>query len=197
MRRVEKSELERPKSAEHVSMSKQKEGWYIFFVVFLLLLFLTSIGLFLKNPLLPSTPKSTGLTPLGTDIQLSIADNGSATQTLYFYGSYLPNSGVNQLVGVSLKPTETEAKLRAKAFMYDEYNKLVDLNIETTTEWQKGDDNYYYYTGTLVPNLNVQFTKKIQTPLEDAKLSSNNIYLIIITFETLPVNSPFEEIWDI
>lgn len=197
MRKVEKQELEKPEVANNGGISKQKEGWYIFFVVLLSVLFLASIGLFLKNPLVPNAPEHTGLKPLGTDMQLTITDNGSISQTLYFYGSFLPNFGVNQLASVSLKPTERDAKLRAKAFLYDEYNNLVSIPLETTTEWAKKNDGYYYYNDTLTPNLTVQFIKKISTPTEDAKLSSNNIYLIIITFETLPADSNFESIWKI
>ena len=197
MRKVEKDDIEKPEVSEDAELSKQKEGWYKFFVVFLSLLLVATIALFLRNPLLPTMPKSTGLTPLGTDLQLTISDNGSASQTLCFYGSYLPNQGVNQLIGVSLKANTQNAKLRAKAFMYDENNNLIKINLETTTEWTFGEDEYYYYDGVLTPNLNVQFTKKIQTPFADAKLSSNNIYLIIVTFETLPENSNYQEIWKI
>lgn len=176
-------------------LTKQKEGWYIFFIIFLGSLLVASLGLFVHNPLMPNVPASTGLKPLGTDIQLTIDDSGSISQTLYFYGSYLPEFEVPQNSSVSLSPKSNDAKIRAKVYVYDEHNNLININATTTTEWTVSADGYYYYNGTMTPNLTVQFSKGVTLPKGDANLSSNNIYLIIMTFETLPADSNFAEIW--
>lgn len=177
------------------NIAKQKESWYIFSICILSILLVGSLYLFFDNPYLNNIPASTGIKPLGEIVNLSVEDNGSASETVYFYGSVLPNFVVQQEVNVILKSNQQNAKARAKIFLFNDENKVINIEAESTQDWVRGEDNYYYYQSTLTPNSISKVFKGIKIPDIDCNLSSSNIYNIIITVETLPENTDYESIW--
>lgn len=176
------------------SKAKLKESWYIFSIVMLSVLLLLSLWLFLQNPFITNKPTSAGLAPVGTPINISVEDNGSETQVLYFNGSLLPNFKVNQDVNITLKATENLCAVRAKVFVLNE-NQALPLNLTVASQWQKMSDGYYYCQETLSPNLVIDFMQAFEVPDADYSLNAENVYPILFSVETLPVAFDYQSIW--
>ena len=174
-----------------------RESWYIFTIVMLSILLGLSLYLFLQNPFVTNKPRQSGLIQLGTPINIKVDAVGASAKTVFFEGSILPNSVVQQDVKITLNPAQENAALRAKVFMFDEFVKLIPLEITTTSNWEKGGDGYYYCQEVLSANLVLDFAKELQIPSSEKGLNSANTYSIIYIIETLPVGSNFEEIWKI
>lgn len=174
-----------------------KESWFIFAITMLAIALFLSIYLFLQNPFVTNKPASSGLVPVGTPINIQLNSTGSSAQSVFFYGSVLPSSLVAQEVKITLKPKEENAVARAKVVMFDEFAKAIPLEIITASNWNKGDDGYYYCQEVLSANLILDFAKEIKMPSAEKGLSSANVYAIIFSIETLPQSANFEEIWKI
>ena len=173
-----------------------KESWYIFTICTMSLVLIVLGVLFFQNPFLTNNPEVSGLSYLGQDAIITVEDNGSGSQSFYFYGSVLPNMKIDQNVSVTLKPTATDCAVRAKVYYIFE-NQALPLNIITTSDWQKNNDGYYYLNQNLVPNLTTKFLQGIITPSAEVGLNSANIYSYIVSFETLPTTTEYEKIWKI
>lgn len=177
------------------SKIKLKESWYIFSIVMLSALLLLSLWLFLQNPFITNKPVSSGLAPAGTPINISVEDNGSETQVLYFEASVLPNSKIKQDVNITLKATENPCVVRAKVYMLNEQNQVLPVNITIASQWQKNDDGYYYCQERLSPNLVIDFMQGFDVPDAKTGLNAENIYPILFSVETLPLTSDYLKIW--
>lgn len=183
--------------AKRKTKTKVKESWYMFTIVVLSALLVLSLWLFLQNPFITNKPASSGLIPLGTQINLNVESNGSSTQALFFNGSLLPNFSVKQDVNITLKSTEKPCVVRAKVFMYNEQNQLLPINATAAGIWQKNADGYYYCQETLTPNLVLDFLQEVEIPGEEYSLSAENVYALLVSVETLPLSSDYLTIWNL
>ena len=174
-----------------------KESWYVFTIIMLVVAIGLLVYLFLQNPFITNAPSSSGLTPVGTPIMIEVNENSSASRPLFFHGSVLPNFEVRQDVNVLLSASSAPAVVRGKVFMYDEFGKIIPITAKTASSWVQKADGYYYSSDVLVPNLTLDFLEGFITPSSDYNLNSSNLYALVISFETLPENSNFEEIWKI
>ena len=190
-----------PCFAKNIFMEKKKtkvsvkESWYIFAVVALSALLLLSLWLFLQNPFITNKPTTSGLIPLGTPTNISVEDNGSSTQALFFYGSLLPNFLVPQDVNITLKSAESPCAVRAKVFMFNEQNQVLPVNAQVATNWQQSPDGYFYCAENLTPNLVLDFLQAVEIPGKEASLNAENVYALLVSVETLPLTTDFNAVW--
>lgn len=182
-------------SSKKNNQKLQKEGWYLFSIVSLAIMLIASLFLFLQNPFTTNLPTSSGLKPLGEMVNIVVSDNGSNSQSLYFYGSLLPEFDITQDTSITLKANQEECRVRAKVFMFDEDGMLMPLVATSASDWIYNADGYFYLDQNLTPSLTVKFLKTIQTPPHTAGLNSSNIYSVIISIETLPITSNYNTIW--
>lgn len=174
----------------------KKENWYIFFIVLLALLLVFSVYLFLSNSLYKSTLVMPGQKTLGDTIKLEIEDKGSFSQALTFQGSTLQSFPIRQEGHLKVKDKQSNFVARVKMYIYNSLQEEPVLIKGTlTTDWTPADDGYYYYKYVLTENLAFKFLHSITMPGDEFDLHSTEFYNIIITIETLPLESDFEEIW--
>lgn len=174
-----------------------KESWYIFAIIMLLALLFLSLWLFLQNPFITNKPASSGLIPLGTPVNISVEDNGSSTQALFFYGSLLPNFFTPQDVNITLKATQSDCAVRAKVFMFNEYNQVLPIDAVVASNWLQNPDGYFYCQETLSPSLMLDFLQQVKVPAESANLNAENVYSLLVSVETLPLSCDYKTIWNI
>ncbi|MDD3397378.1 MAG: hypothetical protein PHR96_02420 [Clostridia bacterium] len=174
----------------------KKESWYIFFIVLLSLLLITSLSLLWSNSLYKSTVAMLGQKTLGDTIKLELEDKGSFSQALTFQGSILQNFPIHQEGYLKVKEDQPDCVARVKIFIYNSIQEEPVLLTGTlTTDWTSADDGYYYYKYVLTENLAFKFLHSITSPGDEFDLHSTEIYNIVVTIETLPYSSDFELIW--
>lgn len=180
---------------EKIKLGK-REAWYIFFIVLLSLLLLLSMFLLYSNSLYKSTIAMQGQQTLGDTIKLELEDKGSFSQVLAFQGSTLPSFPIRQEGFLKVKENQSNCVARAKMFIYNTNHEEPALLSGTfTTDWIKADDGYYYYKYVLTENVAFKFLHSIIMPGDEFDLNSTQLYSIIVTIETLPIDSNFEQIW--
>lgn len=180
---------------EKIKLGK-REAWYIFFIVLLSLLLLLSMFLLYSNSLYKSTIAMQGQQTLGDTIKLELEDKGSFSQVLAFQGSTLPSFPIRQEGFLKVKENQSNCVARAKMFIYNTNHEEPALLSGTfTTDWIKADDGYYYYKYVLTENVAFKFLHSITMPGDEFDLNSTQLYSIIVTIETLPIDSNFEQIW--
>lgn len=174
----------------------KRESWYIFFITLLFLLLIASVYLLYTNGLYKSTLVQVGQKTLGDAIKLEIEDKGSFSQVLVFQGSTLQNFPIRQEGYLKIKSNQSDCVARVKIYIYNSLQEEPALlKGILTTDWISVDDGYYYYKYVLTENLAFKFLHSIIMPGDEFDLHSTEIYNMIITIETLPYESNFEEIW--
>ena len=172
-----------------------KESWYIFSIVMLSVLLILSLYLFLQNPFITNAPVTSGLTSLGTPINLQLESVGTGARSLFFHGSVLPDSKVLQDVKITLKANQPATVARGKVVLFDEFGAIVPITVFTASNWTQNQDGYFYCQEQLSANLVLDFLTAVQIPSAEYGLNPSNIYAMMIIVETLPASSNFQELW--
>lgn len=175
----------------------KKDNWYIFFIVLLSLLLALGGFLLFSNSLYKSTLAKVGQKTLGDTIKLEIEDRGSFSQVLFFQGSTLQNFPIRQEGYLKVKNNQSDCVARLKMYIFNSLQEEPEIIKGTlTSDWMSADDGYYYYKYALTENLTFKFLHSIMMPGEEFDLHSTEFYNIVITIETLPFESDFEQIWE-
>ncbi len=109
---------------------------------------------------------------IGQDTVIKMSQIGSSVSTLAIDGTSLPGDNIMQKVDIVLPNVSTQGMtLRARAMLagYEVY-------LSGYTEWEKREDNYYYFTGEIYQNQNIGLCNSITLP--DANLDRNTVYFV-------------------
>jgi len=143
-----------------------------------------------------STADVAGDITLGDPVTISITQGGSSVSSLTFSNDALPGSVYDQSIGVLAPANMTTALMRAKLVITNTDGATTNVNATTTDSWTEGEDDYYYYEGTVNSNDAVDFVTKVEIPTSLTNDDANKTFTINIVVETIQqANNAANSIW--
>ncbi len=114
---------------------------------------------------------------VGQDTTLSLSGIGASVVSYAIEGTNLPNNTIMQNVTLKLPNIEpNNVTLRAKAMLGNYY-----LTLSGYSEWEEGEDNYYYFKGEMYQNQSIGLCTSIT--ISDISLRTDTVYNINIIVE--------------
>lgn len=165
-------------------------------IVVLSILLLVSIGVGVALAYFTANANVTGNITLGNPVTISITQGGASATSLTFDGNAMPGTVYDQAIGVAAPAQMSEALMRAKLTITNTEGASVNVDASTTETWQKGDDNYYYYNGTVSANANIDFITAITVPTSLTNEDANKTFSIEVIVETIQqANNAANAVW--
>ena len=175
------------------AMSSKKSSMLA--IVILSILLVASIVIGITGAFFTNTGTATGDITLGDPVNVSITQGGASVTTLTFSNKALPGDVYSQPIGVSVPENSTSAVVRVKLTLGDTLSTPVE--VTTTADWVKGDDDYYYYNGKLDANQSTNFATSITVPTGLTNTDANKVYSINIVVEAIQfANSAAKAVWE-
>lgn len=155
---------------------KQKNRNYIYSIVLLSIFLCVSFVLNFFGGFNPHSPQNYALY-VGQDTEITITGIGATVTSYAIEGTSLPNDTIVQDVVITLPNIDpTNVTLRAKVMLGTNY-----VTLQGYSQWQLGEDNYYYYEGSLYQNQSVGLCSSITLP--DVSLKSDTVYYVNLIVE--------------
>ncbi|MBR4998966.1 MAG: SipW-dependent-type signal peptide-containing protein, partial [Clostridia bacterium] len=140
-----------------IEKSRKRVSGSTIAIVTLAVLLVASIAIGITLAYFTASTTVTGNITLGDPVTISITQGGAAATSLTFPGDALPGTVYDQAIGVSAPADMTEALMRAKLTITNADGATTNVEAETTQSWTEGEDDYYYYEGSLTANQNIDF----------------------------------------
>ena len=154
-------------------------------IVTLSVLLIAAIAIGVALAFFTGTANVTGDITLGDPVTISITQGGASVSALTFSGKALPGTVYDQAIGISAPANTTEALVRAKLTITNAEGASTAVDAATTDSWQKGEDDYYYYKGTLTASGKADFVTSITVPTSLTNADANKTYNIAIVVEAI------------
>lgn len=165
-------------------------------IIVLSILLIASIAIGVTIAYFTSSATVAGDITLGDPVTISITQGGASASTLTFAGDALPGTVYDQAIGVSAPAEMTEALMRAKLTITNTDGATSNVDATTTGDWVEGDDDYYYYNGTVSANDNIDFITNITIPTSLTNADANKTYSIEVIVETIQqANNAANAVW--
>ncbi len=165
-------------------------------IIALSILLLASIGIGITLAYFTATTNVTGDITLGDPVTISITQGGASASSLTFDGDALPGTVYSQSIGIQAPAAMTEALMRAKLTITNTDGASTNVEATTTGDWQSGDDDYYYYNGTVNANDQIDFISAITVPTSLTNADANKTYTIEVIVETIQkANNAANTVW--
>lgn len=165
-------------------------------IVTLAILLVASIAIGVTLAYFTASTTVTGDITLGDPVTISITQGGAAATSLTFPGDALPGTVYDQAIGVSAPADMTEALMRAKLTITNNDGATTNVEASTTNSWVEGDDDYYYYNGSLTANQNVEFITSITVPTSLTNADANKTFNVDVIVETIQkANNAANAVW--
>ena len=138
----------------------------------------------------------TGNISLGDPVTISISQGGASATSLTFAGDALPGTVYDQAIGISAPAQMTEALMRAKLTITNTDGATTNVEGTTTSSWVKGDDDYYYYNGSVTSNASIEFITSITVPTTLTNADANKTFSVEVVVETIQrANNAANSVW--
>ena len=138
----------------------------------------------------------TGDITLGDPVTISITQGGASVTSLTFSDDALPGTVYDQSIGISAPATMTTALMRAKLTITNSEGASTNVEATTTSSWQEGTDDYYYYNGTVDANAAIDFVTAITVPTSLTNEDANKSFNINVIVETIQqANNAANSVW--
>lgn len=154
-------------------------------IITLSILLLAAIGIGITLAYFTASTNVTGNITLGDPVTISITQGGASASSLTFPGDALPGTVYSQAIGVEAPAEMTEALMRAKLTISNTDGASTSVEANTTGDWQEGEDDYYYYNGTVNANDKIDFITAITVPTSLTNADANKTYTIDVVVETI------------
>lgn len=165
-------------------------------IIVLSILLIASIAIGVTIAYFTSSATVAGDITLGDPVTISITQGGASASTLTFAGDALPGTVYDQAIGVSAPAEMTEALMRAKLTITNTDGATSNVDATTTDDWVEGDDDYYYYNGTVSANDSIDFITNITIPTSLTNADANKTYSIEVIVETIQqANNAANAVW--
>ena len=90
----------------------------------------------------------------------------------------------------------TEALVRAKLTITNADGASTTVDADTTESWIEGEDDYYYYEGSLTANQNIDFITSLTIPTSLTNADANKTFNIDVVVETIQkANNAANAVW--
>ena len=165
-------------------------------IIVLSILLIASVAIGVTIAYFTSSATVAGNITLGDPVTISITQGGASASTLTFAGDALPGTVYDQAIGVAAPAEMTEALMRAKLTITNTDGATSTVDATTTGDWVEGDDDYYYYNGTVNANDNIDFITNITIPTSLTNADANKTYSIEVIVETIQsANNAANAVW--
>ena len=165
-------------------------------IITLSILLLASIAIGVTLAYFTASATVTGNITLGDPVTISITQGGATATSLTFPGDALPGTVYDQSIGVSAPADMTEALVRAKLTITNADGAATTVDAATTGDWTEGDDDYYYYNGSLTANENIDFITSLTIPTSLTNADANKTFNIDVVVETIQkANNAANAVW--
>lgn len=165
-------------------------------IIILSILLVASIGVGVALAYFTASTDVTGNITLGNPVTVSITQGGASATSLTFDGTALPGSVYSQPIGISAPAQMTEALMRAKLTISNNEGASVNVQAATTDAWIDGEDDYYYYNGTVSANAAIDFVTSITVPTSLTNDDANKTFTVSVIVETIQqANNAANSVW--
>ncbi len=154
-------------------------------IITLSILLLAAIGIGITLAYFTASTNVTGNITLGDPVTISITQGGASASSLTFPGEALPGTVYSQAIGVQAPAEMTEALMRAKLTISNTDGATTNVEATTTGDWQTGEDDYYYYNGTVNASDQIDFITAITVPTSLTNADANKTFTIDVVVETI------------
>ena len=121
--------------------------------------------------------------------------NGTQTGLMTFMldGSFLGGEKIKQNISVK-NDSEEDLYLRAKLTIFAGNNKDPRIELNTSENWTKAEDGYYYFDGFVESMNTVGVLSSLQISSED-QISSGTDYILVVSVEGLSTEFDRNLVW--
>lgn len=139
---------------------------------------------------------ATGDITLGDPVNINITQGGAAVQALTFAGTAMPGTTYDQPIGVSVPTNTSQSVLRCKLTLGNAGAASLAVTATTSDDWVLGDDEYYYYNGSVNAGDTLDFCSAITVPKGLTNEDANKVYTITFQVEAIQyANGAASEVW--
>lgn len=179
-----------------VTKTKKRASTSTIAIVILSVLLVASVAIGITLAYFTANATVTGNITLGDPVTISITQGGASVTSLTFDGNALPGTVYSQPIGVTAPADMTEALMRAKLTITNTDGATTNVSATTTNSWVEGDDDYYYYNGSINANDSVEFITSITVPTSLTNADANKTYSIDVVVETIQkANNAANSVW--
>ncbi|MBQ8615227.1 MAG: hypothetical protein IJ415_01505 [Clostridia bacterium] len=179
-----------------IEKTRKKVSGSTIAIVTLAVLLVASIAIGVTLAYFTANATVAGNITLGNPVTISITQGGAAATSLTFDGTALPGTVYDQTIGVSAPADITEALIRAKLTIANADGATTTVEAATTANWVKGDDDYYYYEGSLTSNQSIDFITSITVPTSLTNEDANKTFNIDVVVEAIQkANNAANAVW--
>ena len=165
-------------------------------IAVLAVLLVASIGIGVTLAYFTANATVTGNITLGDPVTISITQGGASATSLTFAGDALPGTVYDQAIGVLAPADMTEALMRAKLTITNADGATTTVTATTTDAWGEGNDDYYYYNGSVTANNSIEFITALTVPTTLTNEDANKTFNIDVVFETIQkANNAANSVW--
>ena len=165
--------------------TKRKLSTSTIAIIVLSILLVVSIVIGVTLAYFTATTEATGDITLGDPVTISLTQGGASVSALTFPGDALPGSVYDQEIGIKAPANMTEALMRAKLIITNTDGASVNVQADTTSNWQEGTDDYYYYKGSVNSNDSIAFITSIIVPTSLTNEDANKTFTVSVVVETI------------
>ena len=179
-----------------ITKQKRKVSGSTIAIATLAILLIATIAIGITLAYFTANATVTGNITLGDPVTISITQGGASASSLTFSGDALPGTVYDQAIGVLAPADMTEALMRAKLTITNADGATTSVDAETTNEWTEGDDDYYYYNGSITANESIEFITSLTVPTSLTNADANKTFNIDVVVETIQLaNNAANSVW--
>lgn len=165
-------------------------------IITLSVLLVATISIGITLAYFTSTATVAGDITLGDPVTISITQGGASASTLTFSNDALPGDVFDQPIGIAAPTDMTEALMRAKLTISNTDGATTNVEATTTNMWVLGDDEYYYYNGSVTANDAIDFITKVTVPTSLTNDDANKTFNVNVIIETIQkANNAANAVW--
>ena len=179
-----------------VTKQRRKVSGSTIAIITLSILLIATVAIGVTLAYFTSNATVAGNITLGDPVTISITQGGASASSLTFAGDALPGTVYDQAIGVQSPADMTEALMRAKLTITNNDGATTNVDAETTEDWVEGDDDYYYYNGSVTANESIEFITSITVPTSLTNADANKTFNIDVIVETIQkANNAANSVW--
>ena len=167
----------------NVQKNNRKKGSTAILVLSILLGLSVALGI--TGAFFTATRNATGTITLGDPVDINISQGGINVTTLAFDGVAYPGTTYSAPISITAAAGTSEACLRAKVTLTNTDSAAINVTATTNANWVQGDDDYYYYNGTINAGNTVEFIQSITVPTTLTNEDANKTYSVAIVCEAI------------
>ncbi len=179
-----------------IQKTRKKVSGSTIAIITLSVLLIATISIGVALAYFTATSTVAGDITLGDPVTISITQGGASASTLTFSSDALPGDEFTQPIGIEAPAEMTEALMRAKLTISNTDGATTNVEATTTDAWVQGDDEYYYYNGSVIANSTIDFITKVIVPTSLTNDDANKTFNVNVIVETIQkANNAANAVW--